>query len=150
MKKIILGIMLIGLVFSCSRVGNTAKKAINKSGEVIGKGASEFIEGVKEGVDKTLDCKIILSQKLKNSGIQTGKFSINNDSIDGKNNVLTIYLIFDKKFNGEIIAKVNDKTDLEFGRKKMNIEGEEGEAKYIDFIFDKRTYIEAKSKITIE
>lgn len=150
MKNLIFGIVLIGLVCSCSRANSTAKEAINKSGEIVGKGASEFIEGINEGVDKTFECELMLSPKLVEEGIQTGKFSINNDSMGGYNNVLSVYLIFNKDFKGEIMAKANDSKGLEFGRKKMEVEAKAGDAKHIDFAFDKRTHIEAKSKISIE
>lgn len=150
MKTLIFSLALIGLICSCSRVKRTTKDVINQSGEVVGKGASEFIEGITEGVDRTLECEIVLSENLIEKGIESGKFTVGNDSIGGHNNVLTIYFIFNKDFNGEITARTVDKKGLEFGRKKLKIEGNIGDTKYIDFTFDKRTYIEVKSKIFIE
>lgn len=150
MKKLILAVALIGFACACSRVKETTKDVINKSGEVVGEGASEFIEGVSEGVDRTLDCEIILSQALKEKGIEFGKFSVNNDSTGGINNTLTIYLIFNNNFSGDITAKAIDKKGLEFGRNKIKVEGVAGEAMYVDFVFDKRTNIEVRSKIYLE
>ncbi|MCL2154254.1 MAG: hypothetical protein FWH53_01180 [Leptospirales bacterium] len=61
-----------------------------------------------------------------------------------------IYLIFDKDFKSSVTAKVFDKSGLEIGRAKINVKGKAEEAGYFDFIFDKRSYIEVKSKIVLE
>jgi hypothetical protein len=145
-----LGLLTIILTSSCYHVEEKAKTVINKTGEVVGKSATEFIEGVTEGVDKTLQCEIVLSQTLKSKGIQAGKFAINNDSSGGRNNILTLYMIFDQDFKGNVSAKVFDKSGVECGRTLSYIEGVAGNAKYVDFNFDKRTRIGIKSHITIE
>ena len=150
MRTTVILLLLIGACISCTRVKNTAKEVLNKSGEAVGSSSSEFIEGITEGVQRTIDCEIILSDKLKEKGIETGKFSVHNDSIGNANNVLALYLIFNKDFEGEIMAKALDKKGLEFGRCKLKLEGTEGDAKFVDFVFDKRTNIEVKSKIYIE
>lgn len=87
---------------------------------------------------------------MQGKGIRTGKFSINNLSDGGANNLLTMYLIFDKDFNSPITAKVFDKNGLEIGRAKLDIENKAENAGYYDFAFDKRTYVEVKSKIRLE
>ena len=147
----LVALLIFGAAFvSCGRINQKTKETINEGGEAVGKTASEFFEGVSEGVDKTLQCKIVLSQELVDKGLQTGKFSIAGDNAGGLNNVLVLYVIFDKDFKESVSVKSFDKNGLENGRTKLDIEGKSGEAKYYDFVFDKRTYIEAKSKITIE
>ena len=138
------------LTISCNRVKEKTKDTINKGGETIGKTATEFFEGVSEGVDKTLQCEISVSKNLIDNGLKTGAFSIENDTAGGKNNLLTLYLIFDNNFKSPLTVKAFDKNNLEIGRTKLEVEGKAGEAGYYDFVFDKRTYIEAKSKIKIE
>jgi hypothetical protein len=142
-------LLLLGIC-ACERVKEKKKSTINQGGEAVGKTATEFIEGVSEGVDKTLQCEIVLSNSLIDKGLKTGKFSINNDASGGENNTLVLYVIFDKDFSQEVVAKSFDKSGLENGRTKVAVEGKAGEAKYYDFVFDKRTNIEAKSKITME
>jgi len=137
------------LLASCGKVKEKAKETINKSGETVGKTATEFFEGVAEGIDKTLQCELSLSQSLIDKGLKTGKFAIDNAD-GGRNNQLTVYLIFDKDFKSPVTAKVFDKNGLEVGRAKIDVEGKANEAGYFDFIFDKRTYIEVKSKIVLE
>jgi hypothetical protein len=150
MKQKIITLLLLIAVVSCNRVKNEAKEGINKGGETVGKTATEFFEGVSEGIDKTLQCQIILSQAIQNNGIKIGKFSINNLPEGGTNNLLTLYLIFDKDFKSSITAKAYDKNGLEVGRAKLSIENKAGNAGYYDFAFDKRTHIEVKSKIVLE
>lgn len=143
---IITGVLFVSL--SCTRIKSTAKETLNKGGEVVGKSATEFVEGVSEGVERTLDCLIVVSEELINKGISTGKYFITNDS--GVDNKLTLYVISDKDFKGRLFAKVYDKSGFECGRRYVDVSFNAGEAKYVDFIFDKRTSIEVRSKITIE
>jgi len=150
MKSLIAVFALSAALFSCGRIKDKTKETINESGEVIGKAGSEFVEGVTEGVERTFDCEIALSQELKDHGLKTGKFTITSSAAGGTNNVLTLYVIFDKAFKKDVSAKVFDKTGSETGRSKLLLEGAAGDATYYDFTFDKRTVIEVRSKIIIE
>ncbi len=150
MRTFILIFLLSLITLSCNSVKEKTKEIINKSGETVGKAASEFIEGASEGIDQTLKCEITLSEELKKQGLSTGKYSITNDSTGGKDNQLTLYLIFEKDFDTILTAKAFDKEGLETGRTKLTVKGIAGNAQYFDFIFDKRMALEAKSKITIE
>ena len=150
MKIYQLATLVILLSFlSCNRIATKTKEGINKGGEVVGESATEFFEGVSEGVDKTLECKITLSKDLQENGLKTGVYDIDSHS-SSKNNKLTLYLIFDKDLNKEVIAKAYNKSGLEIGRAKILINGTKGEAEYYDFLFDERTDIGFRNKITIE
>jgi len=138
------------LVFmSCNRIANKAKEGVNKGGEVVGETATEFFEGVSEGVDKTLECEILLSKKLKSKGLKTGTYDIEGQPI-GNNNKLTVYIIFNEDFNSELLAKAYNKNKLEIGRTRTTVEGKAGDAGYFEFVFDKRTDIGFRNRITIE
>ena len=60
------------------------------------------------------------------------------------------FQIFEKDFDKQIVAKVTDKNNLEYGRASLEIKAKKGDAKFFDFKFDKRTNMETKSTITIE
>ncbi len=122
---------------------NHAKDAMNKTGQLVGKGASEFVNGVGQGIDKTFECKIDLSDNLKQQGLKSGKFAVS-DSI------LTVYFMFDKDFNQTIKVKVLDKNGLEYGRTNLLLQGKKDSAQYVDFKFDGRTKIESKSDFKME
>lgn len=141
---------LLLLTASCNKVEEGAKQALNKGGETVGKTATEFVQGVSQGIDKTLQCEVSVSKGLSEKGIKTGKFAISNDSTGGQNNLLSLYLIFEKDCKENIFIKAYDKNGLEFGRVSVRIEAKAGQAGYYDIHFDKRTVIEAKSKIVVE
>lgn len=99
---------------ACDRVKEKTKAAINKGGETVGKGSSEFFSGVSEGIDQTFQCKVEVDKQLADQGISHGKFKIES-SKDASNNQLTIYIIFDRDFNNSVTAKVFDKNGQEHG-----------------------------------
>lgn len=149
MKKTIVFLLAISLLsFSCNRAKKTAREAINKTGETVGQGVSEFADGVKEGVTKTFGCELKLSKQLTDQGLSTGKFSIEYDS--STECKVVVYFIFDKDFNQTVKAKVFDPENKEYGRTTLLVSGKAGEAKFFDFLFDKRTDIESRSTILFE
>lgn len=155
MKKILSTLFAIllfanlNLFVSCNQAKEKAKQTINKTGETVGKGTSEFINGVSEGVDETFECELQISKQLSDRGLTNGKFKIT-DSKDTKDNILTAYLIFANDFKQNVSVKVFDQNGQEYGRVSLLVEAKKGEAKYFDFIFDQRTNIESKSKFVIE
>ncbi|MBV7268002.1 hypothetical protein [Winogradskyella luteola] len=141
--------MICLVLVSCNGVANKTKEGINKGGEVVGETATEFFEGVSEGVDKTLECEIVLSENLLIKGLKNGIYNIENQPI-GKNNKLTIYLIFNEDFDSDVTAKAYNKNGLEIGRAKANVSGKKDDAGYFDFKFDDRTDIGFRNKIILE
>ncbi len=150
MKKaaVLLTAMTIALG-ACSRVKEKTKSTINKGGETIGKSATEFIEGVSEGVDKTLECTISLSKELQNVGLQTGTFTLHSDAATGNKNKLTLYLIFKNDTDRILRIIALNKSGLEVGRSTLTVKGKAGEAGYFDFTFDERTNIEHRSTLQV-
>ena len=151
MKNKFFLLLLLSTLFtfqSCDWFKGKAKQTINKSGEIVSKSGSEFVSGVEKGVKKSFANKVILSEDLKKSGLEIGKIAINN-SENATDNVLTVYLIFNKDFNREIQVKILDENNEEYGRISEKVEAKANEAKYVDFTFDKRTNIDGKSKILL-
>ena len=136
-------------ILSCNSIQDKARNTINKTGEIAGSGTAEFVKGIKEGIDKTLQCKVETDQRLSNKGVRTGKFYISHDT-NGTSNVLTVYVIFDRDYKDHLTATVFDRNNQEYGRATLNLEKHAGEASFLDFIFDKRTEIESKSLFTIK
>ncbi|MEH1006604.1 hypothetical protein VDP25_02585 [Winogradskyella sp. ECml5-4] len=96
-----------------------------------------------------MECKIILSNDLQKNGIKTGAYVIDSQSSSNKNK-LTLYIMFDTDFNKEVIAKAYNKSELEIGRAKTTIQGQEGDAGYYTFLFNKQTDIGFRNTIIIE
>lgn len=149
MKKIFFLLISSGLFLtSCDEIKEKTKDTINKGGEKIGKTASEFVEGVSEGIEKSLEREIIFKDSAKYAGVSLGKQKI--ESNDGSNNQLVLYMIFNQDFADTVFAKAFDKNNVEVGRSQTYVEAKSGDAKYYDFNFNKETYIEVKGKITLE
>jgi len=150
MKTIsILGISILVIAASCNWTRDKAKDAANKTGEVVAKTGSEFVDGVAKGIQKTFSNDVIVSDNLKTNGLKTGKIIISGTD-STTDNILSAYLIFEKDFNQQLSVKVFDEQGLEYGRTNQLISAKAGEAKYVDFIFDKRTNIDGKGKISFE
>ena len=62
--------VLAALLVSCNTetVKEKAQNSINNTGKSIGRGTKEFIKGVKEGVDKTIQCKVELDPAFERPG----------------------------------------------------------------------------------
>jgi uncharacterized protein YcfL len=148
MKNAILILVLVFLITSCS--SNSIKEKINKAGDVAGQTAGEFLEGASKGVRKAFDVTVTLPSDLKEKGVEFGKATVSNDSSGGTDNLLVLYVIFNKDFEGKLTAKVYDDQSLEMGRSIVTLNGKKDETKFVEFHFDKRTNIDSKNKLTIE
>jgi hypothetical protein len=147
MTKSTIIVILTALLNACST--SAIKEKINKVGDVAGQTAGEFIEGASKGIKKAFDVQITLPMGLKERGIEFGKATVTSDSL-GTDNMLLLYVIFNKDFEGKLTAKVYDEQSREMGRSSVNLSGKKDEARYAEFHFDKRTNIDSKNKLTIE
>jgi uncharacterized protein with FMN-binding domain len=153
MKKVISIFMTFSVLTltlsSCDWAKDKTKKAVNKTGEIVGKTGSEFGDGVYKGVKKTFDNDVKISDQLKAKGVELGEVLINS-SDSATDNVLTAYIIFNDNFDQEITIKIFAENGKEYGRLKEKLKGEKGNAKHFDFTFDKHVNIGTKGSITIE
>lgn len=142
-------LILALILMSCNWAKQKTKETVNKTGEVVAKAGSEFADGISKGVEKTFQNEVVFSETLSKSGVHAGKILINSTdtSVD---NLLTMYLIFDQDFSQSLIVKVFDAKGQEYGRVSQVVTAKKGEARYIDFLFDRRTNIDGKGKITVE
>ena len=108
-----------------------------------------MVKGIESGVKKARAINLSYTKSLTAKGISNGKVTLRNDK-EGTDNLLSVYLIFSKKFKGKIIAKAYDNQGLEMGRSSVKVEAQEGEAGFYDFHFDKRTNIDRDGRIILE
>jgi len=149
LKMKYLFVILTLTLVSCNWAKQKTKETVNKTGEVVTKTGSEFVDGVSKGIEKTFQNDIEFSDQLKKQGLHSGKIIINSTD-SSTDNILPTYLIFDNHLDQNITIKVISDTGQEYGRVTQHITGQKGEAKYIDFIFDKRTNIDGKGKLLFE
>jgi len=147
--KYLMSLLICAALLSCNWVKQKTKNTVNKSGEIVAKASSEFVDGVAKGVEKTFESEVKFSEGLTNRGLKSGKVLISS-SDSATDNIFTPYLIFDSDFDQPVTVKVFNESGLEYGRVTKSLKGVKDEAKYVDFVFDKRTNIDRKSKITVD
>ncbi len=106
------------------------------------------MEGASKGIRKAFDIKVELPEDLKEKGLAFGKTTITSDAA-GTDNVLVLYVIFNKDFDGKLTAKVYDDANQEMGRAAMPVKGKKDEAMFIEFHFDKHTNVDSKNRVTV-
>ena len=145
-----LTILFLASIFliSCDWAKDKAKKGVNKTGEAVAEAGSEFADGVRKGVNESFSNIVSLDSSLKEKGLTLGRTTVKGTD-SSSDNILTIYIIFEKDFKGKLTARAMDDKGLEFGRASITITSAAGEAGYHDFIFDKRTNIDRDDKIVI-
>ena len=142
----ILFLSALTVLFSCN---GTVKEKINTVGGAAGETAGEFFKGVGKGIDDAMQVTIVSPPYIARRGLEFSKTTIASTS-EGTDNLLNVYVIFKKEFKGKLSSKVYDPEGHETGRTSVDVEGKAGDAKYVDFEFDKRTNIDSDYKIVIE
>ena len=138
-------IALVFFVCSCSQVKEKVKEGAHKAGEAGG----TVLKEVSSGVSQAFDISIELSSALQEAGISLGKSTLSS-SANASDNILNLYVIFNKDFTGTVTVKVFDNKGLEMGRAKTTLIGKKDDAKYIPVNFDVQTNIDSDSKVKIE
>ncbi len=146
-SKLLVAISFSIVITSCRTESGNEK--LQAATEKVGESASKAVKGLKAGIEKATKINIELSENLKNRGLELGKTKLDSKN-GGRHNMLNVYMIFEKKMNRNVLVKVLNNQNEEIGRIKTLVTGEAGEAKYIDFIFDKRTNIDRDFKIVME
>lgn len=148
--KYLLILPALFLLIACNTsVRQKTKDAVNKTGEVVAEAGSEFVDGVSKGIRNSFSNELVFSEDLRKAGVKAGRVSITS-SDSATDNVLRVYLIFDQPVSRNIMVKVFDENGQEYGRAVQAVQAQKDEAKYIDFVFDRRTNIDGKGKITFE
>ncbi len=140
-------LFLIFLFASCNWAKEKTIKTVNKTGELVAEGGSEFVEGFKKGIEKNIQQQIKIAESLTAKGVATSKVSY---SETDSSTLISIYIIFNENFNGGISMNLFDQENLEYGRSIVKYKASKGDAKYIDFSFDKKTEIEKNGKIILD
>lgn len=147
MKYLLFAVIVIAC--SCNWAKKKTKETVNKTGEVVAKASSEFVDGVSKGIERSFQNEVVVSDQLKDLGIKPGKIIIHGTD-STTDNILSVYLIFEKDFDRSLTIKVMNPAGQEYGRKTEHIKGKKDEAGYFDFVFDRRTNIDGKGKLQFD
>lgn len=150
MRYTILSMLIVATIFSaCDKVKNSTKNAIDQTAETAGKVGSDIVTKVGEGVEKSLECKVQLSEPLQKAGVQTGKLYFDK-GLEGNENVLSVYFIFQQDFAKILSIKAFDEKGVEYGRTSLMVKAKKDSANYFDFRFNKKVNLELKSTFIVE
>jgi hypothetical protein len=142
----ILALLIMVVLFSC---GLGVKEKANQAGNAVGEVAGEFVEGAVHGASEAFEVKVSFSGALVEKGVSFGTCTVGSDST-GKDNMVTLYAMFAKDFEGNVTAKVFDAKDREIGRSNQTLKSKAQDAKYIEFHFDPHTNIDSNCKVVVE
>jgi hypothetical protein len=141
-KALTISTLALSIIFSsCDRLSNSTEK--------IGETAGDMVKGIETGVKKARAINVSYTETLSEKGVTNGKVTLKNDKV-GTDNLLSVYLIFSKRFKGRVSAKAYDNQGLEMGRSSVKIDAQEGDAGFYDFHFDSRTNIDRDGRIVLE
>lgn len=140
----LIGVLSVG----CGRVAEGTKEILNKGGEVAGTAATEVVEGVASGMEKTWNIDVQLSSELRQRGLSLGKTMVEADSA-GRDNILVLYVIAAQGFNGPITAVAIDKEGREYGRATGELQLQAQGADYFVLHFQSRTDLERKTRVEV-
>ncbi|MCP4137377.1 MAG: hypothetical protein GY754_40795 [bacterium] len=119
-------------------IGEVLKGEGEDAGDALGEGIADVFKGGAKGIDKSLsEVKVNLDANIAEKGLKTGRTA----KLETGKNGITVYIIFDKAYNGKFLMKAFDAAGKEVGRTTATARGAVDDAKYVDFVFDERTPI---------
>lgn len=139
----LINLMVCGLA-ACSGVTEKIGEGSEKAGRAVG----EIARGVSSGVDQAFEIRPETDSIILSRGLSLGKVQLGNDG-EGTDNRLSIYLIAGKAIDLQVTAKVYDPKGLEMGRSRSAVKMAAGEARFVDFVFDKRTNIDNDTRVVL-
>ena len=150
MKTFVFAAMLLcSTLMACDWAKDKAKDTLHKGGEIVGKAGSEVVDGVTRGVEESFSNLVEVSPRISGNGIRIGRVTVRSTD-STTDNLVSVYLIFDQKFSGKMTARALDDNGLEFGRTSIDIVADSGQARFVDFEFDRRTNIDRNDRVRLE
>lgn len=151
-KKLSFSILFLATLFcpGCDWAGRKGKEALNKGGELAGTAATEVIEGVTTGVERTWKVDVQLSPELVQRGLILGRTQVLADETTGQDNRLVIYLSTEKGMSDTLSAIAFDKDGLEMGRTRLALSAPPHSGEHYELRFQDRTELGRKSKVVIQ
>jgi len=151
MRSIFIFIIVSLFSVSCNLVDQNKEDMQNETfdNDTI-EAETSISEAVPINIDKAIVCDIVISKALKDKGLKAGQYFVGQDSIGKRNNVLRLFLDFEKDLNATLSTSYYNSKGIFKRKVEIEIQGVPGDSKYYDLIFDKNTHIEENSKIKIE
>lgn len=134
---------------SCDVFNGQSQNPLEKTAESAKSLGNQLVSTVSSKVSSIIKCEVILGENLQKAGLHSGKVTFSS-SKDANDNILSLYLIFDKKFEGKFQIKAYDDNGLEYGRIISSVSSNQNKAGYYEFVFDKKVNLEYNSKFIVD
>lgn len=135
---------------TADKVPAGAANAIEIGGELVGAGFGSFFNGVSKGLDNTVDAvKVAPHNDLIEQGLRFQVAESYNEE-RWNDNLLVVYVIYDKDYAGMVQMKLYNHLKQEIGRTKVWVENTKGEAEYLEFQFEEYTDYQQGGYATLE
>ncbi len=134
---------------SCDVFNGQSQNPIEKTTATAKSLGNQLVSTVSSKVSSSMKCEVILGKNLQKAGLHSGKVTFSSTK-EATDNILNVYLIFDKKFEGKLLIKAYDDNGLEYGRISSPVSGNQNKAGYYEFVFDKKVNLEYNSKFIVD
>jgi hypothetical protein len=130
-------------------IGEGLKDKGKQSAQALGEGVGEVLKGAAQGLEKSLhEVKIDAPAELAKKGVKVERAQRQDDPAKGEG--VTVYMIFEREYGGNLALKAIDASGNEVGRAVVEVFRNRGDAAYVDFIFDQRTPMTAVDRFALE
>lgn len=141
-------LLLLPPLGSCTCAGEQAKRALNKGGELAGAAATEVVEGLATGAEKSWKVDISMTPELGSEGLIMGKTRVERCE-SGRENVVVVWLASEQGFADTLTAIAYDKEGLEMGRARLGVVIAPGMGDYHSIVFQEQTDLERKGRVLL-
>lgn len=143
-----LQVAVCAVFFGCNWAEHKTRSVLNKGGELAGRAATEVIEGVTTGVERTWSLDVSLSDALLDQGLKLGKVDPE-IGLDGRQNKVVMYISAARPFQDTVVAVAFNKDGLEMGRTAFMINAAAGSGGFCVAQFQNFTDLERKSRVEL-
>ena len=128
--------------------GEAVKKEGQEAAETIAEGTGEVVKGLGKGIQKGLmEVKVNPHETMAANGLGITRAARGEQGT--AQHTITVYVTFEKGFEGVLEMRAYDSENREVGRSKLESMEKDSGAKYIDFTFDERTPLMTASRFDL-
>ena len=144
-----LGTLLLITLISCGQLKKTSSKTDSDTTTTAEESTSSFMDGMSEGIYDKFTCIIEHEENEKFSSVNFGEYKLAS-SDSAKNNILSVYTIFNETVDTVVDVTVFDIEEKEYATTSFKMEGSLLDPKYVDIIFPKEVEISQQSTFKLK
>ena len=144
-----LAALLLITISSCNTLQKTALETDSDSTSTVEESTSSFMDGISEGIYEKFTCTFELTDNKKFANISFGEYKLAS-SDSAKNNILSVYTIFNETVDTTVNVTVFDIEGTEYGSTTFKLSGSLLDPQNVDIIFPKEVEISQQSTFKLK